>query len=90
MLISSLGQTLLSRDRVLALCDELDILVNYEKLHLVPSLEAVYPKMKLDSVTLKAFLTQAQIQTLLRDWRSSHPITSNLLSSGDVCWVACL
>ena len=63
------------------------ILVNYKKLHLVPSQEAVYPGMKLDS--LKAFLTQEWIQALLRELEEflSHHLQP-ALDGGD-CWVAC-
>ena len=59
VLASFLAQALLSRDKVLALCDELGFLVNHKKSHLVPSWEAVYLGMRCTSVTLKAFLTLA-------------------------------
>ena len=64
---SSLPQALLLTDKFLAFCDELGILVYYEKLHLVPSQEDVYLGMKLDSSTLKAFPTQGWILTFLRE-----------------------
>ena len=61
-----LAQALLLRDKVLALCNKLGTLVNCEKPHLIPSQEAAYLRMWLDSATLKAFSTEKRIQALLK------------------------
>ena len=67
MLAPSLVQALLLRDKVLALCNELGILVTYKKLHLVPSQKAVYLGIKLDSTTSKALSTQERIHSFLME-----------------------
>ena len=78
MLVPSLSWALLSWDKVLVLCNELGILVNHEKLHLIPFQEAVYLRMRLNSVTLMAFPTRERVQT-------ATGVVGVLISSPSVC-----
>ena len=53
----------MSRDKVLDLCKEIGIVMNLEKLSLIPAQEFTY--LGIDSVTSNAFPTQERVQKLL-------------------------
>ena len=65
VLASSGVAALRARDSVLSLCQELGIIVNFEKPRLSPSQTASYLGMKIESPILKAFPTQEWVRKLL-------------------------
>ena len=62
ILASSQGEACWARDKVLALCLDLRILVNHEKLSLIPSQTIVYLGIKITSQTFRASPTPLRIE----------------------------
>ena len=62
---SSREQVLLALESVLQLCQELGIVVNWEKSHLIPSQRVEYLGVLLDSVTFRASPSQKRVLKLL-------------------------
>ena len=70
-----------ARDMVLDLCKELGIIINKEKSSLIPSQEAIYLGMKIDSMTLRASPTitrQENLLSLIEEFLSSREQQASL------------
>ena len=65
ILASSREQVLLALESVLQLCQELGIVVNWEKSHLIPSQRVEYLRVLFDSVTFRASPVQKRVLKLL-------------------------
>ena len=65
---SSREQVLLALESVLQLCNQLGIVVNWEKSHLVPSQQVEYLGVLFDSVTFRASPAQKSVEASL-NWR---------------------
>ena len=76
ILSTSYEASLLAREKVLNLCQDLGIVVNMTKSHLEPSRLATYLGIQLDSTTLRAFPTQQRrekLQSLLSEFLLQNP-----------------
>ena len=87
ILAASLEECLWARDVVLNLCQELGILINYEKSHLDPCQSTAYLGIDLFSTTLKASPTikrRESLKSIIVEFLSSKQSPPLF---GGVCWV---